>query len=197
MKIDVTISGRSQLALYASGDEFYHWIHDKDGYTIVQAEDGYCYYAIKNDKGELVPSIYRVDDELPSKTKIVPWLKISKQQYDKRRERMQIQPMTRTTKPQYASHKNPLNNIVIFVSFKDATTFSKKRSVYDSRFNSTTSSSGSLKDYYKEVSYSVLSTIFSCIFLSSKRFSKPVGISSISKVNLSSSMITFLIRTVA
>ena len=52
--------------------------------------------------------------------------------------------------------KNPLNNIVIFVSFKDATTFSKKRSVYDSRFNSTTSSSGSLKDYYKEVSYSNL-----------------------------------------
>ena len=97
-----------------------------------------------------------MDDELPSKTKIVPWLKISKQQYDKRRERMQIQPMTRTTKPQYASHKNPLNNIVIFVSFKDATTFSKKRSVYDSRFNSTTSSSGSLKDYYKEVSYSNL-----------------------------------------
>ena len=141
----VTQADGSQLALYASGDEFYHWIHDKDGYTIVQAEDGYCYYAIKNDKGELVPSIYRVDDELPSKTKIAPWLKISKQQYDKRRERMQIQPMTRTTKPQYASHKNPLNNIVIFVSFKDATTFSKKRSVYDSRFNSTTSSSGSLK----------------------------------------------------
>ena len=152
----VTQADGSQLALYASGDEFYHWIHDKDGYTIVQAEDGYCYYAIKNDKGELVPSIYRVDDELPSKTKIAPWLKISKQQYDKRRERMQIQPMTRTTKPQYASHKNPLNNIVIFVSFKDATTFSKKRSVYDSRFNSTTSSSGSLKDYYKEVSYSNL-----------------------------------------
>ena len=64
----VTQADGSQLALYASGDEFYHWIHDKDGYTIVQAEDGYCYYAIKNDKGELVPSIYRVDDELPSKT---------------------------------------------------------------------------------------------------------------------------------
>lgn len=55
--------------------------------------------------------------------------------------------------PQYASHKKPLNNIVIFISFQDATTFSKKRSVYDSRFNSTTSSTGSLKDYYLEVSY--------------------------------------------
>ena len=49
--------------------------------------------------------------------------------------------------------KKPLNNIVIFISFQDATTFSKKRSVYDSRFNSTTSSTGSLKDYYLEVSY--------------------------------------------
>ena len=41
----VTQADGSQLALYASGDEFYHWIHDKDGYTILQAEDGYCYYA--------------------------------------------------------------------------------------------------------------------------------------------------------
>ena len=46
----VTQADGSQLALYASGDEFYHWIHDKDGYTIVQAEDGYCYYAIKTIK---------------------------------------------------------------------------------------------------------------------------------------------------
>ncbi|WP_455586513.1 M6 family metalloprotease domain-containing protein [Bacteroides sp.] len=153
LETTVTQADGSKLSLYASGDEFYHWVHDKEGYTVIQAEDGYCYYAIKNSKGELVPSSYRVDKVSPSKTNINPWLKISKQQYEKRREQMQLQAVTRSSKPQYASHKNPLNNIVIFVSFQDATTFTKKRSVYDSRFNSTTSTSGSLKDFYREASY--------------------------------------------
>ncbi|WP_320908264.1 MULTISPECIES: M6 family metalloprotease domain-containing protein [Bacteroides] len=150
----VTQADGSQLTLYASGDEFYHWVHDKDGYTIVQADDGYCYYAVKNDKGEMVPSSCRADKALPKEVSINPWLKIPKKRYEERREQMRNQAITRASRPQYASHKNPLNNIVIFVSFQDVTTFSKKRTVYDSRFNSTTSSSGSLKDYYQEVSYS-------------------------------------------
>lgn len=152
----VTQADGSQLTLYASGDEFYHWVHDKDGYTIVQADDGYCYYAVKNDKGEMVPSSCRADKALPKEVSINPWLKIPKKRYEERREQMRNQAITRASRPQYASHKNPLNNIVIFVSFQDVTTFSKKRTVYDSRFNSTTSSSGSLKDYYQEVSYSSL-----------------------------------------
>ena len=32
---------------YGSGDEFYNWLHDEDGFTILQNhEDGYYYYAI-------------------------------------------------------------------------------------------------------------------------------------------------------
>lgn len=154
LETTVTQPDGSQLTLYASGDEFYHWVHDKDGYTVLQGEDGYCYYAEKNDMGELVPSSFLVGKTSIADTKLKPWLKISKEKYDVRRER--LQPLSRTRgifQPQYASHKKPLNNIVIFISFQDATTFSKKRSVYDSRFNSTTSSTGSLKDYYLEVSY--------------------------------------------
>lgn len=74
----VTQADGSQLTLYASGDEFYHWVHDKDGYTIVQADDGYCYYAVKNDKGEMVPSSCRADKALPKEVSINPWLKIPK-----------------------------------------------------------------------------------------------------------------------
>lgn len=154
LETTVTQPDGSQLTLYASGDEFYHWVHDKDGYTVLQGEDGYCYYAEKNDMGELVPSPFLVGKTSIVDTKLKPWLKISKEKYDVRRER--LQPLSRTRgifQPQYASHKKPLNNIVIFISFQDAITFSKKRSVYDSRFNSTTSSTGSLKDYYLEVSY--------------------------------------------
>lgn len=47
LETTVTQPDGSQLTLYASGDEFYHWVHDKDGYTVLQGEDGYCYYAEK------------------------------------------------------------------------------------------------------------------------------------------------------
>ena len=46
---------------YSSGDQYYHWVHDIDGYSIIQNEiDGYYYYALQ-ENGEIVPSIYQVD----------------------------------------------------------------------------------------------------------------------------------------
>lgn len=155
LETKVTQPDGSELLLYASGDEYYHWVHDKDGYTILLGEDGYCYYAEKNNEGKLVSSNYRVDSGLPANSAINPWIKISEAEYlqrvEKRKtyEKLQL----RSSNPQYSIHKSTLNNIVIFISFPDAQKFSKKRSVYDSRFNSTTSSSGSMKDYYLEVSY--------------------------------------------
>lgn len=153
----------SQLTLYASGDEFYHWVHDKDGYTILQGEDGYCYYARKDDSGNLKATTYRADNSLPADAGIRPWSKVSEQVYAEKRDKMLYSPSTRANGPQFSAHKGKLNNIVIFISFPDATKFKKKRSVYESRFNSTSSASGSLKDYYQEVSYSNL-TIESVFF---------------------------------
>ena len=50
------------LSCYVSGDEYYNYFHDSDGYTIVQSdEDGYYYYATKANN-EIIPSIYRADE---------------------------------------------------------------------------------------------------------------------------------------
>lgn len=78
LETTVTQPDGSQLTLYASGDEFYHWVHDKDGYTVLQGEDGYCYYAEKNDMGELIPSPFLVGKTSITDTNLKPWLKISK-----------------------------------------------------------------------------------------------------------------------
>ena len=50
----------SVIHCFASGDEFNHWLHDKDNYTIVQHPvTGYFVYALlKGD--ELIPSDYVV-----------------------------------------------------------------------------------------------------------------------------------------
>ena len=155
LETKVTQPDGTELLLYASGDEYFHWVHDKDGYTILLGEDGYCYYAQKDENGILIPSSHRVNEGLPENEKIKPWIKISEKEYLQRVEKWQ-QPIEKT--PIRAAnesnlHRSTLNNIVIFISFPDAQTFSRRRSVYDSRFNSTTSSSGSMKDYYLEASY--------------------------------------------
>ena len=50
----------TEIHCFATGDEFYNWLHDADNYTIIQSsEDGYYYYAELVD-GKLKPSLYRI-----------------------------------------------------------------------------------------------------------------------------------------
>ena len=38
----------SIINCFISGDEYYHWFHDENNYTIIQSnKDGYYYYAIE------------------------------------------------------------------------------------------------------------------------------------------------------
>jgi hypothetical protein len=57
----------------ASGDEFFNWLHDSNGYTIIQSPtDGYYYYAVKKN-GSLAPSAYRVNAVNPASVGLEPW----------------------------------------------------------------------------------------------------------------------------
>ena len=62
----------SIIDCFSSGDEFYNWVHDKDGYTIVRSEiDGFCYYANE----DLSPSSHRVGQANPAVLGIRKWIK--------------------------------------------------------------------------------------------------------------------------
>jgi hypothetical protein len=62
------------LKCFASGDEFYHWLHDKDGYTITfNPETKYWVYADK--KGDdLIPTDLVPGKSDPVKAKLKKWL---------------------------------------------------------------------------------------------------------------------------
>jgi len=49
----------TKIECFATGDEFYNWLHDTDGYTIVRNNAGYYCYAIL-DGEDLVASQYIV-----------------------------------------------------------------------------------------------------------------------------------------
>ena len=48
----------TKLYCFASGDEFYNRLHDAEGFTIVQAENGYFVYASADSKGSVTATTY-------------------------------------------------------------------------------------------------------------------------------------------
>ena len=132
-----------------SGDEFFNWLHDEAGYTIIQAEDGFYYYAL-NDKGELKPSIHKVGLADPALLGLTTNARISKQEYQRRKSYMQLEDERASRAP----HQGTLNNLVVYIKFADDTEFTVTRQTYDNKFNPTTGNT--LKSYYNEVSYSQL-----------------------------------------
>jgi len=145
----------TELHLYASGDEFYNWLHDENGYTIIQSEtDGYYYYAQKS--GDLLePSTHRVFTVDPVNIGLEPYLKLSAEHIQQKRESMSV-PHRNDVRP---LSRNLLNNLAIYIRFSDQEEFEESRAFFDQKFNDTELGSISLRNYYTEVSYDQLDLI--------------------------------------
>jgi M6 family metalloprotease-like protein len=138
------------ISCFVSGDEFFNWIHDQEGYTIIQAPDGYYYYAEQD--GDLVkPSKYLVNSIIPGNKGLTRWTKISNKEYQRKRDAMFQFEKEAKGGPVYAPRTGTFNNLVIFIRFSDDTEFSATRQTFDDKFNLATGVA--LKSYYKEVSY--------------------------------------------
>jgi M6 family metalloprotease-like protein len=139
------------ISCFVSGDEFFNWIHDQAGYTIIQAPDGFYYYA-ETKQGKITPSAYRVNKTDPEKSGLKKWAKISKEEYNERRKSFEFPSLkSNSTK---SAHTGTINNLVIYIRFADDTEISTTRKTYDDRLNPPTGIS--LKAYYTEVSYNQL-----------------------------------------
>ncbi|PKN77808.1 MAG: hypothetical protein CVU48_10335 [Candidatus Cloacimonetes bacterium HGW-Cloacimonetes-1] len=132
----------------ASGDEFHNWLHDADGYTIIQSPiTGYYTYAIQT--GDTVSaSDFIVGITDPQIAGLTPGINISESEYQLRRAEAFPEPQTRN-----ATTTGTINNIVIFIHFAGQSEFGQNISVYNGLFNGTTSS---MKTYFGEVSYNQL-----------------------------------------
>ena len=51
---------------FASGDEFYNYLHDANGFTIVLDDKGYYVYATKDAEGKVIPTSYIVNSVDPA-----------------------------------------------------------------------------------------------------------------------------------
>lgn len=147
------------FSCFASGDEYYNWLHDSDGFTIIQdTETGWYVYGNKVD-GVIVPTKYVVSSVNPKSLGIAPWLKtdlrhIESEIADFKATQMMPPPgIKNSDAPQAIS--GTINNIVVFIRFSDDPEFTDANSTYNNMFN--TENQNSMKEYFREISYQMLS----------------------------------------
>lgn len=141
-----------KLNIYASGDEYHNWLHDKDGYTIKQDSRGWYVYLDKNNKDELVFTSLKAGVDNPAQHGLETWLNIPEEEYKQIRQRAE-QNLAEIGAGR-APSTGQINNLVIFIRFSDQSEFTQTLSTYNNMFNGTTGST--MQNYFLEASYNQL-----------------------------------------
>jgi hypothetical protein len=117
---------------FASGDEFYNYLHDANGFTIVKGENGFYCYAMRDAEGHVVASQYVVNSVDPASVGLQPRVLISKQEYLERREsREQYIRRPQRSGSRELNHGR-YNNLVVFIRFAGDTYHTTPTSAVDS-----------------------------------------------------------------
>ncbi len=148
------------INIFASGDEFINWYHDKDGFIITQDPvSGYYVYA-EDDNGGVVPTHHEVGTVSPEKVSAKSGVPFSPEKIQEK----QLTPQdlfpaeSPDASPEIgnAPQTGTINNLVVFIRFSDDPAFTQNISQYQSMFNSTSSGANSMRNYFTEVSYNQL-----------------------------------------
>lgn len=142
----------TKLECFASGDECYNYLHDAQGFTIIQDHaNGFYVYADLQD-GELVPTDLVAGRSNPA-VRLKPYLNISPEKRMEKRKVWDVPEHLR--KPEVRNrdtNHGTLNNLVIFIRFADDGEFENTFSSVNNMFNEN-QSGVSMQSYFKEVSY--------------------------------------------
>ena len=158
-QVIVQPDGRN-IVCYASGDEFWHWLHDSNGYTIIQNEHtGYFVYALELD-GKLVPSDFIVGENDPQNCNLKPFATLSPENLLKKHQLWEKRNRT-DVKSELKNNKGRLNNIVVFIKFLDDSDFTNLFSVFEQMFNGSSETDNSMYKYYQRISYNSLEIVTS------------------------------------
>lgn len=146
------------LHCFATGDEFYNYLHDANGYTIVQdAVTGYFVYAVRTNN-EILPSHYVAGQVNPAAVGLSPRITISSEEWRHRRERWIENIPERPRLRSDSRNKGHINNLVVFIRFSGDNNLTTSFTTIEDMFNdSTTISANSMYNYFKATSYNQLS----------------------------------------
>jgi M6 family metalloprotease-like protein len=142
------------LDCFASGDEYYNWLHDANGYTILQdPQSGYYVYALQV-KGKLIPSSAIAGKTDPTVLGVQPWLKVTETiMTDIRNQLLAATPGPVVNAPTLGS----FTNLAIFIRFADEAEWTAQYATYNQMFNNSVVGANSLYNYFMEASYGAVS----------------------------------------
>ena len=157
--VTVTQPDGTVLNCFASGDEYFNYLHDKDGYTIIQhPQTGYYVYA-ENRDGSLVATELVAGRIDPASKGLKPHALISPEEWIARRraweeaeKKPERQPKDRDITPNHGT----LNNISIFIRFADDGQFTNSYTDIDNMFNDVSTGAVSLRAYFRAASYNAI-----------------------------------------
>ena len=167
-KFPVTVTQPDSTVVYCfvSGDEFYNWVHDSNGYTLIRDPGtGFVVYAeLLNDK--LVSTGYIVGSVDPAAIGLQPWTIVPASKREQMRNNfIRNAPSSAKGTPTISNvgqNNGTLNNLVIYIRFAGENEFAAKALRYDSMFNLDQANYASMYRYFKETSYgkTLISTTF-------------------------------------
>ena len=144
------------IQCFASGDEFFNWLHDARGHVIIQdhANGNYVYAAQVND--EIVPTESIVGKGVPANALLQTRMTPPRQRIEKARAELAGGSPANPQQILPAPSNGTINNLVIFIRFSGEAEWTDLISKYSGLFNTATAGANSMRNYYQEVSYGQL-----------------------------------------
>ena len=162
--VDTTQPDGTPLTVRLFGDEWYHFYETDDGHAIVQAPDGWWWYATLDRDGRYTASPYRVGKPDPGLDQFLqdigPHLREHTQYWTENRERFLTHTMPgilENAAKLDQGRRATLNVPVVLIQYPDFFASQSAASFSDMMTLSGYNGTGSFDDYYQEVSYGALS----------------------------------------
>lgn len=153
--VTVTQPDGTILQCFASGDEFFNYLHDSNGYTIIQhPQTGFYVYA-ENRNGKLMATEFVAGRQDPASKGLQPFALISPEEWLARRRAWDV-PDPRPENRAYNPNHGTLNNIAIFIRFSDDPELTNSFSTIDNMFNDVSENAISMKSYFRAASYGAI-----------------------------------------
>lgn len=150
------------LHCFATGDEFYHYLHDADGYTIVQdPATGYFVYG-QRENGKVVPTSFVAGRVNPAAVGLTPNARISNAEWHKRHDAMMAPIEARRAEKVRDGNTNhgDFNNLVVFIRFAGDDPFQQTYGEVNRMFNDSAvpnyGYTNSMYNYFKHNTYNQL-----------------------------------------
>jgi immune inhibitor A len=147
------LSGGKEILIRQWGDEFAHGFETLDGYTIVSiGKMDEWSYAIHDDDGRLIPSLFVVGIDEPSLFKIEKHLRPKTDNNRKLRNSM-LEKKAQSLKENEVRYEGDWHVLTIFIDFPDQPHIYSTEEFQQLLFSFDPVNPRSMADYYKEVSY--------------------------------------------